>query len=139
MNSLRTVGLGVGAMAVLLVVVFAHMWLDRAIKRHDREALLNLTPSALIASCGQSTSDELFINDGNYMFATRVISYKGSGAPGWAKLEFDPIGKNIWRLRHFASPEIGVHPEDENSYLAVSQFPCIGVSELARASRRFIP
>jgi hypothetical protein len=149
MGTLRIVVLGLLGVAAASTLVTIHLWRESIKKKEDLNALREMTPERLIANCGQPSSDTepiVLVLDTKTGTATvsrasaespdkgmaigRLIEYKRQQNPYWVKFDFTrDIDKQLrptrWRLTHFASPEVGVSPSDENAYIAIPIFPCM--------------
>ncbi len=126
MNTLRIVGLGLLAVAAILIAVTIHVQRDHARKMQGLKILREMTPETLIANCGRPTSDtDALLGPRAGWALTRVIKYKTEKDPYWVNLEFRRERNEPWRLSHFSASTVGVSPSDDNAYIAIPVFPCM--------------
>lgn len=146
MREVKIFAMGFLAALAIAAVVMARMRHDEAQKGRGLKVIRSITPEALIARCGQPTSDKssMFIIRDGVRYAVdmgeeptgqrpalgRSIEYTRTQGRPWARFDFfrdiDNHGQvGQWRLTHFASTEVGTSPADDNAYIAVSEFPCM--------------
>jgi hypothetical protein len=132
MYFLKILGMGFIGVALVLAAFFLQVRRERLEKENGRKVMLALTPEKLIANCGQPYSDDQQTEtfevqtDVFVVQTTRVIKYKTR----LAKFEFERFkdrigGLHPWKFIHYGSEDFGTTPDDENSYGAVQEMPCL--------------
>ena len=124
MSTLRIAFFGLLGIVAVLVVVTTHVRSDEARKKQGLKILREMTPESLVANCGQPSSDT-GIHDHHGDPYLRSIEYKRENSPYWVKFQFTWDADKQWHFTNFASPSVGVSPSDDNSYIAISVFPCM--------------